>query len=174
MPKIDFNWRIGGRAGEGIMVSGLLMSKTFTRGGLHIFTNTEHPSLIRGGHNTIRIRASDQPVHAQVDTVHLLVALNQDTVDLHAHELPSDGGVIFDPDVVKNTGNISCKRYPIPLKQIVQEVGGTPVMINMVALGASLALLRYPIASFEQLIKEQYAKRKGAEVVKKNIAAARK
>ncbi len=174
MSKLDFNWRIGGRAGEGIMVSGRLMSKAFTRGGLHIFTNTEHPSLIRGGHNTIRIRVSDQPVHAQVDEVHLLVALNQETIDRHAHELPREGGVIFDPDVVKNVGKVRGQHYPIPLKQIVEEVSGSPVMINMVALGASFSLLQYPLSYLEQLLKEQYLKKKGAEVVKRNVAAARK
>jgi len=48
MGKNDLVWMIGGEAGWGIQSAGEIFAKTFLKGRLHVFTETEHPSMIRG------------------------------------------------------------------------------------------------------------------------------
>lgn len=48
MADYELNFKIAGFSGEGIMISGLIFSKTCARHGLSIFDYTEYPSIITG------------------------------------------------------------------------------------------------------------------------------
>src|SRR3989344_6504478 len=96
MNNNDFVWKVAGAAGEGIMTTGLLLSKTITRHGWYIFDYTEYPSLIRGGHNDYQIHACPNQVFSQSSKVDLLVALNKDGLDFHINELGQDSIVLYD------------------------------------------------------------------------------
>jgi len=172
----DFNWKIGGQAGFGIVSSGLMFAKTATRGGLFIYDYVEKPSLIRGGHNTYQVYVNKKPVYSQRKKVDLLVALNSETVELHQAELEAGSGVIFDAERMKvNTATLKRKGvmlYDLPFNRLAKEVGGDEVMRNTVALGATVALLKYDLSILEQVIKEQFS-HKQRKVAQQNIAAAR-
>ncbi len=172
----DFNWKIGGQAGFGIVSSGLMFAKTATRGGLFIYDYVEKPSLIRGGHNTYQVYVNKKPVYSQRKKVDLLVALNSETIELHQTELEAGSGVIFDTERM-NVSTASLKRkgvvlYDLPFNRLAKEVGGDEVMRNTVALGATIALLKYDLSILEQVIKEQFS-HKQKKVAQQNIAAAR-
>src|SRR4029078_9960830 len=94
----DIQWLIGGEAGYGIMTIGVMMSKIFTRLGLSVFDYVEYPSLIRGGHNAYYVRASDETITSQKKKVDILVALNQETINLHESELSENAVVLYDPN----------------------------------------------------------------------------
>src|SRR3989344_8308156 len=95
---IDITVKIGGEAGFGIMTTGLLLGKIATRSGYHAFEYSEYPSLIRGGHNVIEVRISDEKVFSQQKTVDLLVCLNLETFNLHAGEVKEGGVIVYDAD----------------------------------------------------------------------------
>jgi 2-oxoglutarate ferredoxin oxidoreductase subunit alpha len=162
---------IGGEAGYGVMAAGLAFEKACSRGGLHVFEINEYPSLIRGGHNVVRIRVSDVPVRAPISTVDLIIALNQETIDRHTPELTPQGGVIYDSDVCKPEERAGARYYPIPLTEMAKAAGGT-IMRNTVALGAAFALLDYDLGPFESVLYDLYS-RKGEEIVTENVKAAR-
>ncbi|MCK5588478.1 MAG: 2-oxoacid:acceptor oxidoreductase family protein, partial [Candidatus Lokiarchaeota archaeon] len=61
---MDLNFRVGGAAGQGVQSVGGVLSKTFARGGYHIFTHQDYESRIRGGHSFFHLRLSDKPVYA--------------------------------------------------------------------------------------------------------------
>ena len=84
-----YSIKIGGAAGQGIKSAGLMLAKTATRSGYNIYTYTEYPSLIRGGHNIIQIIISAEEVMSPFQKTDLLIALNQETVDKHLNELSS-------------------------------------------------------------------------------------
>ncbi|KKR56314.1 MAG: hypothetical protein UU05_C0025G0017, partial [Candidatus Curtissbacteria bacterium GW2011_GWA1_40_47] len=44
MDRDSLNWKVAGYAGEGIMTTGLLFSKTASRHGWYIFDYPEYPS----------------------------------------------------------------------------------------------------------------------------------
>jgi 2-oxoglutarate/2-oxoacid ferredoxin oxidoreductase subunit alpha len=163
--KTSINIKIGGQAGEGIKVSGLVLARALTRLGFWVFGYSEYPSLIRGGHNTYQIHASVEKVYSQVKKVDLLIALNQETILLHQDELADDSLVLYDPgefDLPKE--KLKGKYIDIKLIELTKKAGGKDIMANMTSLGAILTLLGLPLTSLEKMIEEQFSK-KGKEVV---------
>ncbi len=172
----SLTWRIGGEAGFGIMAAGAIFSKALTRAKFYIASAVDYPSLIRGGHNTFVIRASNEPIYSLVKPVDLLVALNQETITLHKDELSSGAGVIYDSgDKSIDTGVLpkdNFKFYPVPLLEIATKDGGHKLMMNNVALGVSWAVLNLPLEILTQVIADVFAK-KGEEIVAENTRAAK-
>lgn len=168
-------WKIGGKAGEGIMATGLIFSQSCTRGGLHVFDINEYPSLIKGGHNTLQVRAGSREIYSQSKKVEVLVALNYETIYLHRDELSNGGGIIHDSDesgINRQEFRSDIRFYPVPYKTIIEEIGALPIMKNNVALGASIALIDYDFDILAGVIKDTF-RRKGDKIISDNINAAR-
>ena len=83
--------RIGGDAGMGLESSGAGFSKALTRGGLYVFGLPDYYSRIRGGHNFFSIRVSRQPLFSHAEPVHLLLALDMETVRRHVDAIVPGG-----------------------------------------------------------------------------------
>ncbi|MCX6794079.1 MAG: 2-oxoacid:acceptor oxidoreductase subunit alpha, partial [Candidatus Gottesmanbacteria bacterium] len=135
----------------------------------------EYPSLIRGGHNLVTVRIATQKFEAVNRDLHILVALNRETVDLHKQELNENALVLFDPkdgELKFSDFPKPVKLFPIPFTEMVTKLGGESVMRNTVAIGASLALLGGPFANLEAVITDQFRK-KGDDVVKHNVDIAK-
>jgi len=84
---IDFNFMVGGEAGQGVQSVGFLLAKVFARGGYHIFADQDYESRVRGGHNFFRVRVSDAKVDAIAEDVDILIALNMDSIELHQPDM---------------------------------------------------------------------------------------
>jgi len=167
---------VGGEAGQGINAAGFLLAKSFFRGGLHVFGSIDYPSLIRGGHNFYTLRAAGYPVYSHWDTINLVIALDALTMKRHHKHVSKDGGYIYDSDRIPadhhdipTDKNFLC---PIPLKTLQKEIGGTPVIRNVIALGATLAVLDYDVTILEVILRENF-QRKGDKVVEMNHRAVR-
>ncbi|NMC36010.1 2-oxoacid:acceptor oxidoreductase subunit alpha, partial [Candidatus Beckwithbacteria bacterium] len=130
---------------------------------------TEYPSLVRGGHNVMQVSISPEKVTSAFQPTNLLVALNQDTIDFHFEELTDDAILLFDKDKNLDTSKVksSVKLCPVPLSQIVKDLGGPEIMSNTVALGASLALMGGDLKHLKDLITEEFGHKK-AEVIELN------
>ncbi len=161
--------KIGGQAGFGIKASGQMLARAFVSAGLNTFDLTEYPSLIRGGHNVFGVRVGPEPVPSQVEPVDVLVALNQETIDLHLDELGDGAAVIFDPSEAE--GPAGARGVPVPLDEFA-ETAGAKIMRNTVALGAVLALLDFPMEPLEESVRRQFSHKK-PEVADGNVEAAR-
>jgi 2-oxoglutarate ferredoxin oxidoreductase subunit alpha len=166
---VDFNFMVGGEAGQGVQSIGFLLAKVFARGGYHIFADQDYESRIRGGHNFFRIRVRDGRVDAISESVDILVALNRESIDLHRKELVAGGVVIFDGEKVKDIGS-NDDLFRIPLERLAEEKAGDKLMTNTVALGAALALLGYDLSTLDTVLVEHFGKGKVAD---SNVAAAR-
>lgn len=171
----SITWKIGGEAGFGIMASGTMLARAFARHGYFVFTLNEYPSLIRGGHNAVTVRLATEQFHSLDRSLHILVALNKETVEIHKKELVDGTILLFDPN------DYGWKReelpsgvilVPVPFRQLVQKKGGEIIMRNTVALGASLALLGAPFEYLADVIRDQFA-RKSEAVVTHNLDIAR-
>lgn len=168
---------IGGEAGYGIMTSGEILARSFSRGGLHVQTDVEYPSLIRGGHNTYQICVSEKEVSGLSRRIDVLIALDDRTVREHQTELASDGQVLFDLyetpiDPKKEFPKLIGELVPVPLSDIVKEKKGDKVMRNTVAMGACMALIDYPFSNLEGVIRSAFG-RKDAEVADRNVEASK-
>ena len=165
----DFNFMVGGEAGQGVQSVGFLLAKVFARGGYHVFADQDYESRIRGGHNFFRIRVRDGRVGAIVEPVDMLIALNRESIDLHHKELIAGGIVIFDGEKVKDIGG-SASLSSVPLERLAREKAGDKLMTNTVALGAALALVNYDLDILDTVLVEHFGKGKVAD---SNVAAVR-
>ncbi len=168
---------IGGEAGYGIMTSGELVGRSFSRAGLHVVTDVEYPSLIRGGHNTYQICASQGEIHGLTEKVDVLVALDDRSIREHIKELGTDGQVLFDlyekpVDPKKDFPNLKSEVVPVPLSSVVKEKQGDKVMRNTVAIGALMGLIDLPFEFLESATRSVFGK-KDESVANLNVEASR-
>ena len=113
----EVNFLVGGEAGQGVRSVGMVLAKTMSRGGLHVFADQDYESRVRGGHNFFRIRVSDTEVRALDEKVDVLIALNEATIALHQPVVKEGGITIFDRDKVKVAGEVPA-WLPIPLERL--------------------------------------------------------
>jgi 2-oxoglutarate ferredoxin oxidoreductase subunit alpha len=162
--EVHLNVMVGGEAGQGVQSVGFILAKTLARGGYHVFADQDYESRVRGGHNFYRVRASTSGVAAISTEVDILLALNEESLDLHMRELAIPGVAVFDSEKVESTED--GRMFVIPL----EKLAGGKIMANTVALGAALALIEYDLSILEEVVKEQFGT---GEVGKNNIKAAR-
>ena len=100
----DISVLIGGKAGDGINSAGALVAQLLNTIGYTIYLYFDYPSLIRGGHNFAIIRGSDQGIGTCWNTVDFVLALNNDTIELHRDKCTLKTEIIFNADLVKSAG----------------------------------------------------------------------
>jgi 2-oxoglutarate ferredoxin oxidoreductase subunit alpha len=167
---VDFNFMVGGEAGQGVQSVGFLLAKVFTRGGYHIFADQDYESRIRGGHNFFRVRVSDRKIGAIAEDVDILIALNMNTIELHQTKMVSQGIIIFDGEKIKGVRGHDTSLLSIPLEKLAEERAGGKLTINTVALGAALAAVNYDLNLLNVVLVDRFGK---GEIADKNIAAAK-
>jgi 2-oxoglutarate ferredoxin oxidoreductase subunit alpha len=195
--KNHLSWMIGGPQGSGINSSAEIFAKACSRAGLHVFATIEYHSNIMGKHSYYRVRVDEREVRSPVDQMHILVAIDDETLfgdadhmryashNGHLGELASGGGVVYDAATKLDlgiAGRDDIRLYPVPyldiIKSALEEVGKGEqarryeIMKNIVGLGASLALSDFPFDRVADVIREGF-KGKRAEVGELNVRAAR-
>lgn len=174
MPVIEFNWKLAGKAGEGVMTTAATFARGCHRHGMNVFNYYEYPSLIKGGHQTGQVFASFADAHCQKRTLDLLVALDEDGIRLHTDEITPDTIIIAESTTDKydktKYANLTAHILEIPMTNIAREQTGNSLAANMVALGSSAYLLGLNVEIFHKLIREQFAS-KGTDVQEKNVLA---
>jgi len=169
----QLSWKIGGQQGEGVESTDRIFSTALNRLGYYLYGYRHFSSRIKGGHTNNKIRISTEPKRAISDDLDILVAFDQETIDLNAHELRPGGVIVadakFSPTVPEG---VNARLFAVPITAIAEELG-TSLMKNMVASGASWALLGLPLEVFNRAVEEEFA-RKGPLVVEKNVEAVRR
>lgn len=169
----QLSWKIGGQQGEGVESTDRIFSTALNRLGYYLYGYRHFSSRIKGGHTNNKIRISTEPLRAISDDLDILVAFDQESIDFNAHELCPDGVIVadakFNPVVPDGSGAV---LFPVPITSIAEELG-TSLMKNMVASGASWALLGLPLDVFNKAVEEEFG-RKGQAIVNKNIEAVRR
>ena len=177
---MDYSIKIGGEAGQGIQTIGDTLAKVFSRTGYHVFTHQDYESRIRGGHNFFQIRFSDNPVTASRDKTDILVALDKESIQLHEKELTDGGHIIYDstsmganPPVPPLTKASEGGFFlDVPFIDLAVKHSGNKIMANTVAVGAVLGMLGMKLDILTKIIEDTFEK-KGAEIIKGNINAAK-
>ncbi len=169
----QLSWKIGGQQGEGVESTDRIFSTALNRLGYYLYGYRHFSSRIKGGHTNNKIRISVKPMRAISDDLDILVAFDQETIDLNAHELRKGGVIVadakFNPDATRYA---DVRLFSVPITAIAEELG-TSLFKNMVASGASWALLGLPLDIFNAAVEEEF-KRKGPAIVQKNVEAVRR
>lgn len=168
--KHQLSWKVGGQQGEGIESTGEIFSKSLNRLGYFLYAYRHFSSRIKGGHTNNKVRVSTSRVSTIADDLDILVAFDQETIDLNYHELHSEGIIIadskFKPVKPEDT---EAKFYAVPFTEMADELG-TSLMKNMVAIGATCAIINLNPVVFTDVVEEIFGK-KGNTIVEKNMEA---
>jgi len=168
--EVDFIVRLGGEGGDGVISAGELFAQAVARTEYHVFTYISYPAEIRGGFSMIQIRTRNSTVFSMGSMVDTLVVFNQQAYDRTINDLKPGGKLIYDPDQVEISKEIDAKFFPIQLTKIVNDVTGSNLGKNVVALGALGHLYDMDLNVLEKLMHDRYAS-KGEEAVAKNLKA---
>lgn len=166
----QISWKVGGQQGEGIESTGEIFATAMNRKGYYLYGYRHFSSRIKGGHTNNKIRVSTSPVHAVSDDLDILVAFDQETIEVNHHEMRADSVIIADSKAKPDKPE-DCRAQMIvlPFTKTAKELG-TTLMKNMVAVGATCALMDLETETFESLITAMFEK-KGDKVVEMNIQA---
>ncbi|MFW6333838.1 MAG: 2-oxoacid:acceptor oxidoreductase subunit alpha [Desulfosalsimonas sp.] len=164
---IDLTVKIGGEAGQGIQTVGDLLAHVCHQAGLYLMVVNDFESRIRGGHSFMQLRISDRFVQSPDHRVHLLIALNGQTLETHRSELAEGGLVLFDGEVTGSDPSV----LAVPVTDLARQAGGA-IMANTVAAGAALALLGAPEKSINSVLKAHFRGKKES-VLENNLKAAK-
>src|SRR5215211_4209918 len=173
----DVNWLVGGPQGSGINLSAETFAKACTRAGFRVFASIEYHSNIMGEHSYERVRISEQDRGSSLDAVHVLVALDAETLlgsrhgefpehSGHLRELVQDGGAVFDAALKLDQAHADrddVRLYPVPFDELLRQTlrefgkedqaGRLRVMTNTIAVGASLALLGFSVDALIEIVR---------------------
>ena len=166
----QLSWKVGGQQGEGIESTGEIFSIALNRLGYYLYGYRHFSSRIKGGHTNNKIRVSTTEVRSVSDDLDILVAFDQETIDVNYKELHENGVIIADSKInPKKPEGLKASLYAVPFTEIATDLG-TSLMKNMVAVGATCAVLNLNINVFEVVVQEIFG-RKGQQIVSKNMEA---
>jgi len=132
MGRQDLNVLIGGEAGQGLVTIAMILTKALVRSGYYIVVTQSYQSRIRGGHNTYTIRLSTSEIVASQAEVDFLIALNEETLELHRQELAQDGLILLD----ERFGDNNNRYLKVPFEQFAEDK-----FVNVAYLGVLSNLL---------------------------------
>lgn len=162
----DISVLIGGAAGDGIDAAGVVIARLFSSLGYFIYIYRDYPSLIRGGHTYSIIRASRGRVASHSLSIDILIAMNKETLGLHAGQVTGQGFALYDPD---DTAPGSLRGLGVRAAALVKEQGGLPIMRNTCMLGALCKAVGCPWESAEPVLRSSFTKETDM-----NLAVARR
>src|SRR6056297_1577030 len=170
----DFNWAVGGEAGDGIDSTGKIFAQALSRAGRHVFTSKDFATRIRGGYTAYKVRTSVDKVQSVVDRLDVLIALTPRTIEENLAELHEGSVIIYDGERT-TMQNVEIPEemvgIDVPLKRLAEEAGGA-IMRNVVALGAACEVADFPIENLDSALEKRF-KDKGQKLVDNNKEAAR-
>ncbi len=179
MKKNDLTFRVAGRAGDGSLTTGDVLSKIWKDLGLWLATYKDFPSNIRGLPTNMTIRLKDRQIYfGRKNKLDYLLAFDDTNVKIHLHDLVPGGVVIYDNSVKKELPPELIRDdlfyYYIPLKKIAKEELGLEVIKNIVAVGAASYLLGMDFEKTKNIIYKFFLGRKGEKIARSNIQAFEK
>jgi len=147
---MDFNILIGGEAGQGLKTIDDILGKILFREGFNIFSSKDFMSRIRGGHNFMQLRISDEELYGPENDIDLLIALNSETVEIHRDQLKDDGIVLIDGE----SEIIDGRTILVPASVIANDIN--PKGVNTVFVGAVLKAMNLDLEIAKEVLKEHF------------------
>ncbi|MGP8077045.1 MAG: 2-oxoacid:acceptor oxidoreductase subunit alpha [Thermoplasmata archaeon] len=163
----DVSVMIGGQGGDGTLTVSDLLGRYFRKRGLYVYTSRNVLSRIRGGHADASVRGSRDPLAAVKSHVDVLVAFDNEAVEMGKAELAPHGFIIYD----STTFHIAdAHSAGFPFATMVGGPLGQPIFKNTAAYGALSVLFGFDPVETRAVIEERF-KRRGGDTLEKNLKA---
>ena len=161
-----YNILIGGAAGQGIDTTVSILEKLLKHSGYYIYTTRDFMSRVRGGHNFSLLRFGTEVITSHSYRLDGIIALNEETIDLHKHELKEEGFVLCDSSF--DYPDTDVRVMKLPMNKIAKELGNGKASAS-VAVGAILKLFGEPFTYVEEIMADVMKK----EILEVNLNAAK-
>lgn len=129
-PLQEISVLVGGRAGDGINIAGMMAAWLLNAAGYRPYLYYDYPSLIKGGHNFAVVRGSRTIPMAIRSKVDVVLALNQETILRHQPRMDGTTRVLYHTGFAKGPG------LGIEVGEILKRHDAGTVMANSCLLGA--------------------------------------
>ncbi|PIW68571.1 MAG: pyruvate ferredoxin oxidoreductase, partial [Candidatus Omnitrophica bacterium CG12_big_fil_rev_8_21_14_0_65_42_8] len=149
----SFSILIAGKAGDGIDKSSSVIGHILSQLGYRIYIYRDYPSVIRGGHTFSIVRCSQDKIAVHLNTIDILLALNQDSIDLHKSRVNDKSIIIYDSTSVK-----SDRGMGIPIGAIIKELGALDLMRNSCIIGAMCKAIGIEKDTLEKVFRKDISK----------------
>ncbi|MEI6100302.1 MAG: 2-oxoacid:acceptor oxidoreductase subunit alpha [Eubacteriales bacterium] len=143
-----YNLLIGGAAGQGIDTTAAILEKVLKRSGYNVFTSRDFMSRIRGGHNFSLIRFGNTPIASHSNVLDGIIALNEETIELHKSELKADGFILCNTGIKTDDP----RAIKIDMDGMAKELGNARVA-GSVSLGVLLKLFGEDLDGVEAVLQ---------------------
>ncbi|SDY29087.1 2-oxoacid:acceptor oxidoreductase subunit alpha [Tindallia californiensis] len=151
---MDHNLLIGGSAGQGMDTLSSLLERYLMRQGYHVFVHKDYMSRVRGGHNFIQIRFSDQALTSHRHSLDLILAFDKTTIEEHQSRLLPDGYILCDEKIATEDDHVL--RFPI---EASAKESGNPKTFTSVFLGLLITWYGLNPESMEKMISQAFQDR---------------
>ena len=165
MPRISV--KIVGASGQGINSIGAIAGKGLKRSGYCVFGYREYPSLIKGGHASYQLDASDERIRSTETKVNVLVALDHHGLELNMEDLKESGIVIhmtpgwqFPERHQRLIKERSLQVIYFPVDDILTRLGARPVLSNVLVTAFVWSMLDQDIDALKSVVREKFASKK--------------
>ncbi len=161
-------WKIGGEQGQGLDPTSDVFATVCNRMGYWVYAYKTFSSRIKGGHTDFTVRVSQERKLSPAPKLNMLVAIDQESIDLLVEDLAEDGILLADSGF-NPQAPAGVKLITADLTKMARELGN-PVYRNMIAVGCSAQVLGIPLEPFREYVQEKFG-RKGEAVVQENWRA---
>ena len=151
---MEFNVIIGGKTGAGIKEAGRMFAQVLANLGYYSFGYVDYPSLIRGGHNFVSVRFSENPVRCVYKKADVIVATDRRSVEAHRED-SKDNTLWLVEEKVPFEGN----AIKIPFKEVAPGFFKSSSI-----LGALLKLFGIPLEEGLPIIEKLPQRDKNEEI----------
>src|SRR5919202_983976 len=167
----DLVIRIAGEAGEGVLITGQMVTQATARAGYHVLTDSVPPAEIKGGYSFYQIRLGQHRLQSRGDAVDVLLAFNQEAFDNSIGQLRTGGVLIYDPAELSPPASDAYVSYGVPLTDIAKNDVQLALAKNMVAVGVVAGLFGLDLEHAHRLLRESKLAKKGEDILNKNLRA---
>jgi 2-oxoglutarate ferredoxin oxidoreductase subunit alpha len=172
----DIQVMIAGHAGDGVLFTGNVLGKILKRQGWEVVTYRDFPSNIRGEATNYTIRASLNKIYSRGDYIDVLMAFDCDSILRHLNSIAENGVILCEGDATE-TVRLSPKKgrtfHKFPMRELAKKNFRSEIFKNTILLGGLCFILKLDLKIIEEVLTEAFLRRKGKEIVEKNIQAMR-
>ena len=130
--------RICGLGGQGVVLAGQLLGRAAVFDGLNVVQTQSYGAEARGSNTKSEIIISDARIgFPLVRCCDVLVAMNQQSLDLHVQNLKENGTLIVDEGLVERVPDgLKAKIFRIEATKTAESVFKSKLYANIIMLGA--------------------------------------
>ena len=140
-PRREYQVRLAGEGGQGIVLAGLLLAEAAVAAGRNATHAQAYGPESRGGASKAEVILSDGEIdYPCAGNVDLLLALTQEAYTQYLPQLKPGGILLVDGDRVRAAPADGAVLHALPIFATAQRVLGTTMGANLIALGAIVGL----------------------------------